>query len=96
MAQRRHFDHNRRKHPVRGASPPSAMPAPLPRSTPKQYGPAFVLMENDKKQTFQYQNGAWTEFDRSIADLRGDCLVKQLAQKVNNMTRYEIRPEVVG
>lgn len=97
MAQRRHFNQNRRKHPSRGSNlPPTAAPTPLPRSTPKRYGTAFVLMENDQKQAFQYQNGAWVEFERSIADCRVDCQVKQLSQKVNNMTRYEIRPELAS
>lgn len=68
---------------------------PLPRSVPKQYGPPFVLMENDKKQTFVYQNGAWVEYGRTIAECRGDCQVKALAQKVNNMTRYEICAEIL-
>jgi hypothetical protein len=95
MAQRRPFDHQRRKPSGRGSLPAAhAMPAPLPRSVPKQYGVAFVLMENERKQTFLYQNGAWVEFDRTIAECRVDCLVKQLSQKVNNMTRYEIRREV--
>lgn len=96
MAQRRNFDHKRRK-PSGGGNPapaPRAVPMPLPRSVPKQYGPAFVLMENERKQTFQYQNGAWVAFERSIAECRADCLVKQLSQKVNNMIRYEIRPEI--
>ena len=97
MAQRRHFNQNRRKPPSRGSNlPPAAVLTPLPRSNPKQYRAAFVLMENDKKQTFQYQNGAWIEFERSIADCRVDCQVKQLSQKVNNMTRYEIRPELTS
>jgi len=57
----------------------------------KQYGPPFVLLEDGTKKTFEYQSGSWVEYGRSIADCRIDCQVKELAQKVNRMTRYEVR-----
>lgn len=61
------------------------------KSVPKQYGKPFVLLEDELKQTFHFQAGAWIPYERSIAQCRVDCDVKQLAQKVNNMTRYEVR-----
>jgi hypothetical protein len=67
-------------------------PASRPSFAPKQYGKPFIVMENAAKQTFHFAGGAWVPYDRSIADCRLDCDVKQLAQKVNNMTRYEVRP----
>jgi hypothetical protein len=95
MPQRRPFNQNRGKNSGRRPAPlPIEPPKPLPRSVPKQYGPPFVIMENDRKQTFLYQAGAWVEYERTIAECRVDCTVKQLAQKVNNMTRYEIRQEL--
>jgi hypothetical protein len=96
MAQRRPFKHQARRNSggPAGARAPIEPPKPLPRSVPKQYGPPFVLMEDDKKQTFSYQSGNWVAYERSIAECRTDCQVKLLAQKVNNMSRYEIRPEL--
>lgn len=79
-----------------GARLPPPPPSPMPRSVPKQYGAPYVLLESKTKQTFIYQGGAWVEFGRTIAECRTDCLVKVLAQKVNDMTRYEIRPEITA
>jgi len=70
--------------------------APLPR-TPKpivQYGPPFVVLEDTNKNTFEYANGAWVPFAMSIAQCKQTCQVKELPQKVNNKTRYEVRVPV--
>ena len=69
---------------------------PLPR-TPKpivHYGPPFVVLEDANKNTFEYANGAWVPFAMSIAQCKQTCQVKELPQKVNNKTRYEIRVPV--
>ena len=50
-----------------------------------------MLMEDESKNTFEYSKGAWVPYSRSIAECRTDSQVTKLAQKVNNMTRYEIR-----
>lgn len=73
---------------------PYSAPAPLPRPAiqpPAVYGPAFVLLEDAQKNTFEYVGGAWQPHARSIAEYRVGSKVAQLAQKVNNMTRYEVR-----
>jgi hypothetical protein len=54
------------------------------------YGKPFTLLEDSNKQTFIYSSGKWVEHDRTIAECRSNCQVKQLAQKINGMTRYEI------
>lgn len=64
---------------------------PYEKKAPVVYGKAFVVLEDEDKQTFVYQNGAWVPHARSIADWRQDCLVNQLPQKVNRRTRYEVR-----
>ncbi len=91
MAQRNRFNAERKS---RTAPPP-------PRKTPPEamvkkpvieYGKPFVLLEDSKKNTFGYEGGAWTPYAMTIAQCRlNDFQVKQLAQKVNNMTRYEVR-----
>lgn len=96
MAQRRSYQ------PARGGKRNSRAPLPsvpsVPRSIvrtpPKVYGKPFVLLEDERKNVFEFQGGAWTAYPRTIAECKVDCDVKQLAQKVNNMTRYEVRPEI--
>lgn len=62
-----------------------------PKPVLKRYGKPYVVMEDDRKQTFIYDGGAWVAYTRSIAECRADqCQVKPLAQRVNNMTRYEV------
>lgn len=94
MPQRRPFNQTRRKNSRGSAPPPREVPKMLVRSGPKQYGPPFILLEDDQKQTFEFTAGAWVGYHRSIAECRLDCQVTELAQKVNKMTRYEIRPEL--
>ncbi|MGD9724431.1 MAG: hypothetical protein AB7O59_24260 [Pirellulales bacterium] len=62
----------------------------LERKAPVVYGKPFVLLEDDQKGTFIYSAGQWVRHTRSIAECRLDCQVKELAQKINGMTRYEI------
>src|SRR5690348_15731998 len=83
------WDQNRRaaRAPIVVNTDVSARPKPVQ----KHYGKPFVLMEDERKQTFIYESGAWVAYARSIAQCRADqCQVKQLAQSVNNKTRYEV------
>jgi hypothetical protein len=70
------------------ARTPIVIPA---RTAPKQYGKPFIVLEDAQKRTFIYKSGAWVPHDRTIAQCRMDCEVKELPQKVNQMTRYEVR-----
>jgi hypothetical protein len=97
MAQRRHFN----QRPARGGG---RAPTPVVREVrpayvkpaPKQYGKPFVLLEDDAKNTFEFIGGAWAPYSMSIAECRAAGEVTQLAQKVNKMTRYQVRLEVDG
>jgi hypothetical protein len=56
------------------------------------YGKPFVVLEDESKKTFVFKAGSWVEFEASISECKQQsCQVKQLAQKVNRMTRYEVR-----
>lgn len=62
-----------------------------PKITQKLYGKPYVVMEDDRKQTFIFDGGAWVAYARSIAQCREEqCQVKQLSQRLNNMTRFEV------
>jgi hypothetical protein len=93
MAQKHRFNNQRSRRPM----PPAQSAAPAgPRVIPERkppvvYGKAFVIMEDEAKRTFEYQKGAWVPYGMSIAECRRDFLVKELPQKVNRMTRYEVR-----
>lgn len=91
MARRNSFHRHQSNRAVRAPIVVRTAAEMRGTTTPKQYGKPFVLLEDDRKQTFQFQAGAWVPYERSIAECRVDCDVKQLAQKVNNMTRYEVR-----
>lgn len=65
--------------------------APVERVAPTVYGKAFIVAEDSTKKTFVFQAGAWTPYTSTIAECRQTCLVKELPQKLNNMTRYEVR-----
>ena len=93
MAQKHRFK-NERANRGRPPLPPAAPVAPRPvieKKPPVVYGKAIVVLEDEAKNTFEFQQGAWVPFAMSIAQCRRDCLVKELPQKVNRMTRYEIR-----
>ena len=81
--------------PVRRDDQAAKMPAldlePRQRKPEQQYGPPFILLEDENKNTFEYRRGAWVAHPNNIAECRIDCHVKELAQKVNKMTRYEVR-----
>jgi hypothetical protein len=60
------------------------------RKPPVVYGKPFVVLEDSQKSTFVYSGGQWVPHTKSIAECRQDCRVKELAQKINGMTRYEV------
>jgi|GEM_PF-1503298 len=93
MAQKHRFKNERLNH-RRAAPQPTAPATPRPvveKKPPIVYGKAMVVLEDEARNTFEFQQGAWVPFSMSIAECRRDCLVKELPQKVNRMTRYEIR-----
>jgi hypothetical protein len=66
------------------------------KKPPVVYGKAFIVLEDETKGTFEYEKGAWVPYSMSIAECRRECLVKELPQKVNRMTRYEVRLPVTA
>lgn len=95
MARNNRFNQHRQQ---RRLAPPTSMlrqaPSPAEFAAPVQYGNPVIVMEDESKNTFIYDTGAWVPHDRSIAECRQDCLVKELPQKLNRMTRYEVRSPV--
>ena len=93
MAQKHRFQNQRSRRGPR--TPHAAVPAePRPvyeKKAPVVYGKPVVVLEDESKNTFEFQQGAWIPFAMSIAECRHECQVKELPQKVNRMTRYEIR-----
>lgn len=65
--------------------------APVERAAPVTYGEPMIVMEDASKATFVYEGGAWVQHERSIAQWRQDCLVKELPQRLRGMVRYEVR-----
>lgn len=91
MAQRRHHQSKRSKPRVASGSAGARAPAPaLERKPPVRYAKPFVLLEDAEKSTFIYSNAQWVRYHKSIAECRVDCQVKELAQKIKGMTRYEV------
>ncbi len=93
MAHQNRFNHNRKRpsRPARSAvadAPAFEIPAKKP---PVALGKAFVILEDESKVTFEYRSGAWVPFGRTIAQLREEGEAKELPQKINKMTRYEVR-----
>jgi hypothetical protein len=100
MAQKnRHHQQKRRgggpaNPELRGLRRP---PEPIQRAAPTVYGKPFIVLEDEAKNTFVFQGGAWVPHTASIAECRATCQVKELPQRVNRMIRYEMRcPEGNG
>jgi hypothetical protein len=93
MAQKHRFNNRKNKSMVRPqrAAAPRPVAVPRERKPPVQYAKPFVLLEDSDKNTFEYASGAWVPYALSIAQCREDYLVKELPQKVNGNTRYEVR-----
>ena len=58
---------------------------------PREWQTIMKWAEPGKKAIFFYNGGAWVPYEMSIAECRQQCQVKELPQKVNRMTRFEIR-----
>lgn len=91
MAQKHRFHNNRQKQKPRGPQTIREAPAVRQPKVVVEYGKPFVLMEDEHKNTFDFKGGKWIPHPLSIAECRQTCLVKELAQKVKGMTRYEIQ-----
>ena len=91
MARKHHNNNSRPKS--RGSRDGNIRPAVvIPQPKPRiEYGKAFIVLEDVEKSTFIYKGGQWVRHTASIAECRQDCDVKELPQKINGMTRYEIR-----
>ncbi len=95
MANHKRSHNNRRQKPKprRGSGPPVLTPLEIPQSRPPiEYGQPFTLLEDQSKTTFEFKTGSWVPYEMTIAECRQhSCQVKELPQKVNRMTRYEVR-----
>lgn len=91
MARRNSFQHSRSNREPRPPIVVNTDVASRPKYVPKQFGKPFVVLEDALRHTFIFEGGSWVAYTRTIAECRAEqCQVKQLAQKVNNMTRYEV------
>jgi hypothetical protein len=88
MGRRPHHQSKRQKTRS-SAPPPPAIRVPEPKAV-VHYGKPFIVLEDGQKQTFVFASGKWQPHSSSIAECRVDCQVKQLPQKINGMTRYEV------
>ena len=94
MAQKHRFRHNQDRRPAGPLSSVTRglqLPPPVVPRTQVVYGKAFVLVEDQEKNTFIFKGGEWVPYGTSIAECRLTCQVKKLAQAVNNRIRYEVR-----
>ena len=93
MAQKNRFNHHKRARPASDNRGPVVREAPAVyvKAPPVQYGKAFIVMEDREKNTFEYSAGAWVPFSMNMVACRQSCQVKELPQKLNGMTRYEVR-----
>jgi hypothetical protein len=95
MARNRPRHSNKRGRAGRSASSEiprlRTPPERVQPSAPVVYGKAFVVLEDEAKNTFVFKSGAWVPYTASIAECRTSCKVKQLPQRVNKMIRYEVR-----
>lgn len=76
---------------VPASSPPLRQTAAPQRKGRVEYDRPFILLEDANKDTFEFKLGQWTRHAMTIAECRQSCVVKELPQKVNGMTRFEIR-----
>ncbi len=89
--------HPKKQKPRAAGTGPAFRAAPvLERKVQVVYGKPFILLEDEQKDTFVYSAGQWVRHAKTIAELKQDCQVKQLAQKINGRTRYEVCLPVVS
>jgi len=94
MGKKRRYNANSRPVKRRTDRPPEApraAPEIREKKVPTRYGQMFIILEDESKNTFEYKDGAWVPHGVHIADYRLDGQVKELSQKINRMTRYEVR-----
>jgi hypothetical protein len=94
MAQKRRFNHNKRQASRLPNSDTRSLRRPpefTERAAPVVYGKPFIIVEDAEKNTFVFQAGEWVAYSASIAECRQTCQVKELPQRLNNRTRYEVR-----
>jgi hypothetical protein len=93
MAQKHRVSRNKNKPQSSRprASEPTAAPKVFERKPPVQYGKPFILLEDLDKNTFEYAAGVWIPYGLTIAQCRKDYLVKELPEKLNGKTRYQVR-----
>jgi hypothetical protein len=92
MARNNRFSNIRQKSRARTAQATTREAPPvIEKKPPTVYGKPFILMEDENRNTFDYKGGKWIPHAMTIAECRLTCLVKELPQKVKNMTRYEIQ-----
>jgi hypothetical protein len=91
--KRSHGNRRQQSKTRRSHAPPPLAPLEIPASKPPiEYGKPFTLLEDESKSTFEYKTGSWVPYAMTIAECRQQsCQVNQLPQKVNRMTRYEVR-----
>lgn len=94
MAQKNRFHSKRQKTRAAAPYPPLRQPVDMTQKAPVVYGKPFIVMEDEQHNTFVYSGGAWTPHSMTMAECRQECQVKELPQKVNRMTRYEVRSPV--
>ncbi len=77
-----------------GARLPPPPPSPMPRSVPKQYGAPYVPARKQNQTDLHLSGGRVGRVRPHHRRVPHRLPVKVLAQKVNDMTRYEIRPKL--
>ena len=93
MAQRRKFTQNKRQAARLAPQTRTLARAPLLSDRPARvvYGKAFIVAEDEAKNTFVYKAGAWVPYEATIAECKLTCQVKELPQRLGKMIRYEVR-----
>ena len=93
MSPRNHHRGGRRQtpHSPSRASGPRPVPAPFEKKPPVVYDKPFVLLEDAQKNVFIFKAGQLIQHAKKIAEYRQDSRVKELPQKINDLTRYEIQ-----
>jgi hypothetical protein len=97
MRRKKRFQPNRPRKQGRAAHVPAPLAPRAERAPALVYGKPFTLLEDEHKATFQFSRGSWVPYAMTIAEcLENSCQVKELPQKVNRMTRYEVRCPLGG
>jgi hypothetical protein len=91
MAQRPRSRPNKRQGRTLAAATLRKAPPVYERVAPVVYGEKFIVLEDEKKDTFVFEGGAWVAYATSIAECRKTCQVKELPQRVGRKIRYEVR-----